>query len=499
MPSGYVASEPTGKSVWLHTEPVADRSTRARDVRWGDFLNLQGADENGWRRIKWGEETFFIESVHVTGERPLEIIFVDVGQGDGCIIVSPETGERERVLIVDAGEGDNMFRFVRWRFGKLRSAFRFHAAVLTHSDLDHYGGFGPLFEHENVAFDRVYHNGLAERPGDELFGASDATRKFLVELAATHADMESLFPDEASLGRKKYPKLMHAALNGGRVGEIVMLSATHGDRESGCCWMPGFAPSAGRKCTIEVLGPVPESLPSGATGLRWFDGRDEGMTKNGHSVLLRLVIGDLRILLGGDLNRPAEEYLLRHYGGIGDEVPLSAAVAPAAARLGADILKCCHHGSADVTDEFLRAVDPFAFVVSSGDEESHAHPRPDLLGRLGKNGRGAAPLILCTEIFRSTREKGKTEDFARLRALDRRIDAASTSDEVRSASQAERKALQDHIQRRNVGVYGAITMRTDGHRLEITYRLEQPRDRKLWQSYVYAREHGEWRAIGSSH
>src|SRR5690606_27810424 len=134
--------------------------------------------------------------------------------------------------------------------------------------------------------------------------------------------------------------------------------------------------------------------------------KDDGKTKNGHSVILRLTVGNLRVLFGGDLNRPAEDHLLRHYGGIAAAQPLADAVPAAAARLGADVMKCCHHGAADVTDEFIRAVNPFAYVVSSGDEESHAHPRPDLLGRLGKLGRGNAPLILCTEILRSTREKG---------------------------------------------------------------------------------------------
>ncbi len=499
MVARFVAPADGADKIWLHSEAKASVSTRVRDVRWGDFLNIQGSAEGGWNRVKWGDETYFIKSEHVANERPLEIIFVDVGQGDGCIVVSPETGDEERVLVVDAGQGDNMFRFIKWRFGKLEERFHFHAAVLTHSDVDHYGGFQFFFDHENVSFDRVYHNGLAERAGAELFGASDSSKDYLVELAVEHEDMAGLFADEAGLGGKKYPKLMHAALSNGRVDEIKMLSSMHGEEEDGRTWMPGFAPGSGRAFTIEAIGPVPEVLDDETIALRWFAGRDEGKTKNGHSVLLRVEIGGLRVLLGGDLNRPAEEYLLRHYGEIADDAPLSAAVATARTRLGADIMKSCHHGSADVTDEFLDAVHPFAFVVSSGDEESHAHPRPDLLGRLGKHGRGASPLILCTEIFRSTREEGKSADFTKLRALDRTIDSAQTTDEDKKKARAERKGLQDHIQRRNVGVYGAITMRTDGERLEITYRLERPRGKQLWQSYVLKRHDGDWRVIDSSH
>src|SRR5215207_5961693 len=67
----------------------------------------------------------------------------------------------------------------------------------------------------------------------------------------------------------------------------------------------------------------------------------------------------------------------------------------------ADVAKACHHGSADFTDLFLRAVNPTAAIVSSGDNESYAHPRPDALGAFGKCGRGSRPLIFSTELARS--------------------------------------------------------------------------------------------------
>ena len=165
----------------------------------------------------------------------------------------------------------------------------------------------------------------------------------------------------------------------------------------------------------------------------------------------------------------------------------------ASKRLAADILKCCHHGAADVTNEFLQAVKPIAFVVSSGDEESHAHPRPELLGRLGKQGRGEQPMILCTEILRSTRAQGRSEDFTRLRSLDKKIDDPGTPDDDKKKLRKERTTLQRHIQKRNVGVYGAITVRTDGAHMEISFRLEKPRGKQLWQSYHFDHDGGsDW-------
>jgi beta-lactamase superfamily II metal-dependent hydrolase len=501
MARGFVRRPESGGKVWLYSAPEATQKNQVRDARWGDYLNHSPADEPGWRKIKWGDETYFIEESHIAPDRPLEMIFVDVGQGDGCILVSPEVDEQEKIVLIDAGPASNMFNFVKWRFGKLENTFRFHAAVITHSDLDHYRGFQKLFTHENVEFEHVFHNGLVERTGDDLLGASDSSGDYITGLVQTNAQMKQLMSNEKNRGAMKYPELMDAALTSTRVGAITMLSTQHGTVEEGRTWLPGFAPSDG-EASIEVVGPVVETLANGKKALRWFGDKigagspSTGKTKNGHSVLLRLTIGELRILFGGDLNKPAEDFLLRHYGEIEEDQPLKAAVATARERLSADILKSCHHGSADVTDEFLRAVDPFAFVVSSGDAEMHAHPRPDLLGRLGKNGRGSAPLIFCTEILRSTREKGKADDFLRLRKLDALIDSADTSDADRKKYRKDRKELQAHIERRNVGVYGAITMRTDGAHLHVSHRLESPNKKRLWQTYEFVHSGGQWKPAG---
>ena len=259
--------------------------------------------------------------------------------------------------------------------------------------------------------------------------------------------------------------------------------------------MPGFAPSDNEELTVEILGPVAEKI-DGKPMLRWFgaklgsSAKDNGKTKNGHSVLLRLRYRNFTLLFGGDLNLPAEDFLLRHYGEIADDRPLRDAVEKAGGRLKADVMKTCHHGSADVTDEFLQAVKPFAFVVSSCDEESYAHPRPDLLGRLGRHGRGDAPLILCTEILRSTREGEDQKQLKRLQKLDALIESAETPANEKREYKEERSRIQRDFAGRNVETYGAITLRTDGRHLKVAFRLEKSRGTgKLWQIYSY--EHDE--------
>jgi beta-lactamase superfamily II metal-dependent hydrolase len=499
MAIGFVRRHPNGSPIWLHATRSVAAAQRVRDARWGDFLNIVAQDGDGWAEVAWGDARYFIREEEIVAERPLELLFVDVGQGDGCIVVPPEMGAHERVLIVDAGQYGHMLGLVKWRFGKLMRDFRFHAAILTHPDQDHYLGFRDIFRHPHAHFDCVYHNGIAERTGPDPLGATDASGRYLTGTVVTSADVDAVYATGGPNQSKTYGRVMRAALDSGRVGSVEMLSTLHGQVEAGRTWLPQFAPSDGRACTIEVLGPVPETGSDGRPWLRWFGtsigstAKNVAMTKNGHSIVLRLEVGGLRILLGGDLNQPAEDYLLRHYSGIAPAAPLSSAVAGARSRLGADVMKSCHHGAADVTDAFLQAVNPFAFVVSSGDEESHAHPRPDLLGRLGKQGRGDAPLIFCTELLRSTRERGVAADFARLRVLDGLIDDAATSEEEKARAREERRTLQKRIEYRNVGVYGAITLRTDGQHAEISFMLERPRGKQRWQIYRLTRTSGgDW-------
>ena len=124
---------------------------------------------------------------------------------------------------------------------------------------------------------------------------------------------------------------------------------------------------------------------------------------------------------------------------------------------------------------------PAAFVVSSGDAEGHIHPRPDLLGRLGQFGRGGAPVILSTELQRSSRA---TEDRKMVDKLLASIDklAAGT---LPPASVEKLKADVRSLGRSNVEVYGAIYLKTDGERLMTAFRIETGSQTKKWFSFRY--------------
>ena len=113
-----------------------------------------------------------------------------------------------------------------------------------------------------------------------------------------------------------------------------------------------------------------------------------------------------------------------------------------------------------------------ATVISSGDNESHAHPRPDALGAFGKHGRGERPLIFSTELARSTREFTPIiKHFDTLRDYLRRIEETDDADE-RKRLKREMEEKQD----RNVAVYGMITLRALDDHVVMAQKLEQPRD-----------------------
>lgn len=474
----------------------ADRKTRVVEVLWGDWLSVDGVEADGWLRVIWGKtgpnpRTLFIPEAHTNGTRPLEIIFLDVGQGDGAVLITPERGSDERIIIIDAGVDGRMHAFLSHRFGKYReNAFRFHAAVITHPDQDHYLGFETIFKSPLYSFDVIYHSGLMERPRDGTFEklgglAQDPAdgREYLTALLDDRASVAPLFAAPVAIGNYDYPRVIRGALENPGITEFAMLSTETAMKEAGRSWMPGFAPSNGRPYGIEVLGPVVEPDAAGRRRLRRIG--SYGETKNGHSVLLRLHFNGFTVLFGGDLNDKAEKFLLGHYAGL-SRFPSAGTqayddmVAKAADRFRADIMKVCHHGSEKVTDAFLETVNPAAFVVSSGDEEGHVHPRPDLLGRLGRFGRGHAPVILSTELQRSTRENGDAKLAQKLMNTLVGLKAKPTTKQVEDLTSGIAS-----LSGSNVTVDGTIYLKTDGDDLLTAFRIETGSQIKKWFTYQY--------------
>ena len=442
---------------------------------WGDpvqVLETQAANT----RVKAREKIGWVPSAVLTDEGLLEIYVIDVGQGDGVLMRTPD----DKWHLIDGGiENEKQMtkkgtaNFVRWKFVEDlgEPAVHLENVIVSHSDFDHYGGLIDLFAGKvtrpnrtfPVEVDHFYHCGVGRFAGAPKLGATIAGTvdplpyddygvsrdgKFITELLSDKAS----FSQPVRPFDEDFAKL--AALVGTVPKEVRRLSQR--DR-----FLPGYDGATG-DATIYVLGPVLERT-AGGDGLRVLG--SESLTRNGHSVVLRVEYGKARILLTGDSNTASQRLLLSYTD------PLEFA---------SDVAKGCHHGSDDIDLRFVRAMHARATVISSGDNEDYAHPRPRILGasaRYGREAKGATgeilpPLVYSTELARAV----KLAYASRVREIH------NTSNELDAGEveiKAEKSTRFDHLEYTPVStdlVYGLINVRTDGTRVLCGSMKESSKD-----------------------
>ena len=453
-----------------------------KQLVWGDWVKVTGPTAGGFTPVHARGCDGFMTAASLQEERLLELVFVDIGQGDGCLMITPD----DKLFLIDAGAGDNMLRFLRWRFRSFAKRLDFEAAILSHSDLDHYGGFEGLFDEPNLFFRNVYTNGFMERAAakdTDILGprVAHSGAEFITSLVPDLPALSLFLGTASNFKGKKYPTMLNRAQQAGKFTNFQMLSVDNG-------FVPGFGPGQ-NDVELELLGPVTENV-GGQKGLRWFG--DVGKTKNGHSVVVRARYRNITILAGGDLNIASEGLLLKHHAGAAalpaTEAERLALVAAARPKLSAHFAKACHHGSGDVSPAFLSAIHPLGTIISSGDNEAFSHPRADTLGTIGKNSRGDRPGIFCTELARSAPERIKHP-----RVLHAELDelVATLKQALTPAKEKKVKAaianLKENLER-SVAVFGAINLRTDGNRAVVAQKIEKPRDaRTSWDIYQFDR------------
>lgn len=444
----------------------------ARDKRlhllWGDRVRVLARDGD-WVKVAARGAEGYVKAAELGGASLLEVYFIDVGQGDGVFVRTPD----HRHLLIDGGlprrqqnTGKNAADFVDWKFVKDygETQIRLDALLVSHNDLDHYGGLLDLLssdaaaraelDAQGLSVEAIHHAGLCWwlQDGERTLGASSGTGKnrFWTQLLG---DRDALNPSALA---GEWAKLWQGALAArkadGTPTPITRLSQLTGP-------LPGFDSGPLR---IQVLGPI-EHAVDGAPALRRFAGGDSKNT-NGHSLLLRLDYGHARILLTGDLNAAAQTAMLA------DSPQLAAA-------LECDVAKGCHHGSDDVSLRFLQHMRAAATVLSSGDNEGYDHPRPNVVAASAVTGfqqidgdRLVSPLIYSTELARSLK-------LARADALHWGDGDLSVS--LRGSRLAEVDLAVGGRYRRLSSlrcvdrlVYGLVNVRTDGERILLATRSE---------------------------
>jgi len=254
----------------------------------------------------------------------LQIDFLDVGQGDSAFISFPNG---ETMLVDGGGKLDYKTRTVS-REGEDEEIFEPDTQTIGETVVSKF-----LWE---KGYDKIDYILATHADADHIQGLSDAAKNFRVRAA-----MFGRTPFEAKEFAAVYAVLKRR--------DIPLLKLSRGD----------ILRFGGVK--IEVLSPEKSVSFPEASG-------------NNQSVVLRVIYGDRKFLLTGDIEKETETELLG-----------------APERLKANVVKVAHHGSRTSSiEEFVDATDAKVAVISVGRKSQFGHPHREVVERW-KNA-GAAVL-----------------------------------------------------------------------------------------------------------
>lgn len=323
---------------------------------WGDGVrNVQNVPEaNGRIKVIARGKTGWVNKSDLGGKSLLEFYFIDVGQGDGILIKTPNF----RHIMIDGGNGrekqdtkKNAADFVDWKFCKdygIKS-IELDAMLASHCDYDHYGGLSDLLDvtkidqldAKTITVNNFYHAGLShwdDNGKDSLGTHTDkGSNSYWTQLLEERADAESATDGSCVELYKAWKHFISQVIQAkdiaGSPTPISRLSHVTG-------YLPGYGPGISKEPSNKILGPV-EFTIDGGPALRRFKNGDKSQNTNGVSLLLRIHFGKTRTILTGDLNQESQKALLKDYQGQTGE-------------FNCDDVKACHHGSDDISYSFLQ-------------------------------------------------------------------------------------------------------------------------------------------------
>lgn len=416
---------------------VENGESRRFVLTFGDEVNTLDAPAPGgpeFRSVEYRGRVGEWKQPLLSDERPLDMYFLDVGQGDAAFVVTPN----DTKILVDGGLRERALGFLIWKYRLDVPANRVKIdhLFLSHADADHVEGLIPLLKHPQIQVTNIYHNGIGVFSSGfaEKLGNLSADKKRLVTLHNKVTDLDGL---ALSGTFKKWIDAVKAKGSSYRA-----LSSADGILDIG-----------DPDITLQILGP---RLDAAGTSLPWFG--DPAPTINGNSLVFRITYRFARAFFSGDLNLDGSLHLLSFPN--------------VAQQLNSHIFKAPHHGSHEYSQGLLNAVNPMVSVISSGSSPDHGHPRAVFLGALGLAGRGTAPLVFATEIAATFVEDGETEapdsgEPVRFDDLD-----FSSSEQNSEARRRFKKMLS-----------GIITVRTDGQDI---YAFRRVQASYQWESYRVA-------------
>ncbi len=475
--------------IGVETTPLYRKATGGSKIRhllWGDGVEVINRGSSRTEVRARGRFTKgFVKNSALGGKSLLEFYFIDVGQGDGVLIKTPGF----KHIMIDGGyprnnqdTGKSAADFVDWKFYEdyKKNGIKIDAMIASHCDSDHYGGLWDLLnvkeadelDCSSVKVKSFYHAGIArwEKTGGKSgnwlgpYTTTNGNKYFTQLMGSRNQVIQALNggsgPQLQGWWKNFMQSVVNARWSNGQPTAIKRLS--HVDE-----YLPEFSTGSGGEPVIRVLSPV-EFDANGKSGIHRFTGGDSQNT-NGNSILLRVDFGQTRTLLTGDLNKKSMHALLEDYEGERQE-------------FACDVAKGCHHGSADVSYSFLKTTQPAVTVISSGDNEQHDHPRPNVIAAAAISGycqegndELISPLVYSTELARSVSfgdpfqldEKdtdGETTRtlqgtaFERSRIHFRETKPGDIGSKKKSRAMGNTKVVAGVI-------YGLVNVRTDGEKI----------------------------------
>lgn len=313
----------------------------------------------------------YIDKDALSEKRVMEAYFIDVGQGDSILVQTPDDCR----ILIDGGENKNALSFLKWKYRLNVYHKVFDAVIMSHGDSDHLQGLIHILNDTHVIVKAIYHNGIAKRKkglGKTTLGSNGEE---LVELYDDIEDLTPFYDDLTDLYKKWVDAVRTARKRAARYKESLICQRVDHLR-------PVIKVGESDGIKLRFLGPI--NIGDGdEPRVKKYD--SDSKTVNGNSVALKLEYKKAKILLCGDMHDKAELFML-------DNIPRS--------RLRAQVFKANHHGSQYFTTDFLNVIDPWISIVSSGNYNTHGHPRANLLGSLGRYApkKIGKPLLFSTEL-----------------------------------------------------------------------------------------------------
>ncbi|UII81078.1 ComEC/Rec2 family competence protein [Flagellimonas sp. CMM7] len=409
----YVRKTGTSNSGLVKSMKTA--KNKNKKLLWGDLVQISKRGRSICEvRVRGTHGK--MSTKDLVSEPLLEVYFVDVTQGDGVLVCTPD----KRHLLIDGGlertkqlTGKNAADFIDWKFFMDYGAFEIDldSMMASHSDNDHYGGLHDLVRSDSPMSDReldslkvniktFHHPGLSRWRNNTSAnpkhsqGLGAATSEGFIQLLGDRSDAEgAVSKDSVEKLSGPWKSFINDVLNNSVSTKVERITLDRNVLSSGRNLPNLWKTKHG--CEIKILGPV--SFVDGKGRETLPDFGKKSFNTNGHSICLRIDYGDSKILLTGDLNSESMDWISNCYGD----------------RIGAwecDVAKACHHGGNDISYKFLEKIKAAATIISSGDAEGHAHPRPEIVGASATTGfknidrhkdKLITPLIYMTEIERS--------------------------------------------------------------------------------------------------